>query len=98
MGNNEFMKNLVFIFFLSFFLVGCAGSMDRPEYPSAKQPSTSTAAQEQMQCGKGETLICQTRRRISDRRFGRKSSADDKYCTCYADLPGVMDSIPGIGF
>tara|TARA_B000000441_G_C21392588_1_gene150289 strand:- start:215 stop:511 length:297 start_codon:yes stop_codon:yes gene_type:complete len=98
MGNNEFMKNLVFIFFLSFFLAGCAGSMDRPEYPSAKQPSTSAAAQEQMQCGKGETLICQTRRRISDRRFGRKSSADDKYCTCYADLPGVMDSIPGIGF
>ena len=98
MGNNEFMKNLVFIFFLSFILVGCAGSMNRPEYPSAKQPSTSAAAQEQMQCGKGETLICQTRRRISDRRFGRKSSADDKFCTCYADLPGVMDSIPGIGF
>ena len=98
MGNNEFMKNIVFIIFLSFFLIGCAGSMDRPEYPSAKQPSTSAESQEQMQCGKGETLICQTRRRISDRRFGRRSSADDKYCTCYADLPGVMDSIPGIGF
>ena len=38
-------------------MTGCAGSMDRPEYQSAKQPSTSAAAQEQMQCGKGETLI-----------------------------------------
>ena len=92
------MKKIALILLNLLILTGCAGSMDRPEYPSAKQPSTSAAAQEQMQCGKGETLICQTRRRISDRRFGRKSSADDKYCTCYADLPGVMDSIPGIGF
>ena len=92
------MKKISLILLNLLFVTGCAGSMDRPEYPSAKQPSTSAAAQEQMQCGKGETLICQTRRRISDRRFGRKSSADDKYCTCYADLPGVMDSIPGIGF
>ena len=80
------------------FLIGCAGSMEQPEYPSAKAPSTSTSSQEQMQCRKGETLICQTRRRISDRRFGRRATADDKYCTCYADLPGMMDSIPGIGF
>ena len=92
------MKKIALILLNLLILTGCAGSMDRPEYPSAKQPSTSAAVQEQMQCGKGETLICQTRRRISDRRFGRKSSADDKYCTCYADLPGVMDSIPGIGF
>ena len=92
------MKKIALILLNLLILTGCAGSMDRPEYQSAKQPSTSAAAQEQMQCGKGETLICQTRRRISDRRFGRKSSADDRYCTCYADLPGVMDSIPGIGF
>ena len=92
------MRKILLILLNLLILTGCAGSMDRPEYQSAKQPSTSAAAQEQMQCGKGETLICQTRRRISDRRFGRKSSADDKYCTCYADLPGVMDSIPGIGF
>ena len=92
------MKKIALILLNLLILTGCAGSMVSPEYQSAKQPSTSAAAQKQMQCGKGETLICQTRRRISDRRFGRKSSADDKYCTCYADLPGVMDSIPGIGF
>ena len=92
------MKKIALILLNLLILTGCAGSMDRPEYQSAKQPSTSAASQEQMQCGKGETLICQTRRRISDRRFGRRATADDKYCTCYADLPGVMDSIPGIGF
>ena len=92
------MKKISLILLNLLFVTGCAGSMDRPEYQSAKQPSTSAASQEQMQCGKGETLICQTRRRISDRRFGRRATADDKYCTCYADLPGVMDSIPGIGF
>ena len=27
-----------------------------------------------------------------------KKEAEDKFCTCYADLPGMMDSVPGIGF
>lgn len=92
------MKKIVLNCLALIFLAGCAGSMEQPEYRSSKIPSTSTTAQEQMQCRKGETLICQTRRRISDRRFGRRATADDKYCTCYADLPGMMDSIPGIGF
>ena len=90
------MKKIVLNCFAFLFLAGCAGSMEQPEYPSARAPSTSSSSQEQMKCRKGETLICQTRRRISDRRFGRRSTADDKYCTCYADLPGVMDNIPNM--
>ncbi|MEC7859640.1 MAG: hypothetical protein VX469_00030 [Pseudomonadota bacterium] len=73
---------------LILFLVGCAGSMQQPEFPSAKTPSTAPTSQEQLKCRKGDTLICQTRRRISDRRFGRNKIADDRFCRCYADLPG----------
>ncbi|HJL92885.1 MAG TPA: hypothetical protein QGF04_03790 [Woeseiaceae bacterium] len=81
---------------LILFLAGCAGSMQQPEYPSAKVPSTAPSSQEQLKCRTGETLICQTRRRISDRRFGRNSIADDRFCSCYADLPGIMDNLPGV--
>lgn len=92
------MKNISINLIMLFLLSACAGSMEQPEYPSARAPSTSPSSQEQMQCRRGETLICQTRRRISDRRFGRKKDAEDRFCTCYADLPGMMDSVPGIGF
>ena len=94
MDNNEFMKNSVFIFFLSFFLVGCAGSMDRPEYQSANQPSTSAAAQNKnLKCNAGEVLICETRspHRVSDGRYGRKNQRSKKcYCQQETDFIGNM--------
>jgi hypothetical protein len=33
-------------------------------------------------CKKGEMLFCETERRVSDRRFGRNKSTDDKRCAC----------------
>jgi hypothetical protein len=33
-------------------------------------------------CKPGEMLFCETERRVSDQRFGRKKMANDKRCAC----------------
>lgn len=67
---------------------GCAGSLEQPEYPPAKMPSTApNSPQQEIKCNAGETLICLTERRVSDRRFGRKKMAAG-YCSCNPDLTG----------
>ena len=84
------MKNISINLIMLFLLSACAGSMEQPEYPSARAPSTSPSSQEQMQCRRGETLICQTRRRISDRRFGRKKDAEERALELL-ELVGLTD-------
>ena len=75
-------------------MTGCAGSMDRSEYQSSKQPSTSAAAQNKnLKCNAGEVLICETRspHRVSDGRYGRKNQRSKKcYCQQERDFIGNM--------
>ena len=88
------MKKIAQILLNLLILTGCAGSMDRPEYQSAKQPSTSAAAQNKnLKCNAGEVLICETRspHRVSDGRYGRKNQRSKKcYCQQETDFIGNM--------
>ncbi len=88
------MKKIALILLNLLILPGCAGSMDRPEYQSAKQPSTSAAAQNKnLKCNAGEVLICETRspHRVSDGRYGRKNQRSKKcYCQQETDFIGNM--------
>ena len=88
------MKKIALILLNLLILIGCAGSMDRPEYQSAKQPSTSAAAQNKnLKCNAGEVLICETRspHRVSDGRYGRKNQRSKKcYCQQETDFIGNM--------
>jgi len=81
------VKYLLLLIF-SVVISGCAGSMEQPEYPSARVPSTAPRSPElQIKCNNGETLICLTERRVSDRRFGR-NKMESGYCSCNPDLTG----------
>jgi len=88
------MKKISLILLNLLILTGCAGSMDRAEYQSAKQPSTSAAAQNKnLKCNAGEVLICETRspHRVSDGRYGRKNQRSKKcYCQQETDFIGNM--------
>ena len=88
------MKKISLILLNLLFVTGCAGSMDRSAYQSAKQPSTSAAAQSKnLKCNAGEVLICETRspHRVSDGRYGRKNQRSKKcYCQQETDIIGNM--------
>ncbi len=75
-----------------FTLNGCASLTG--EYQSAREPSTSAAAQSRnLNCNPGEVLICETRspHRVSDGRYGRKNTRGKK-CSCQqeTDLSKMM--------
>ncbi len=81
------IKYLLLLIFTT-LIIGCVGSLEQPEYPSAKIPSTAPSSPEQeIKCNPGETLICITERRISDRRFGR-NKMESGLCSCNPDLTG----------
>ena len=81
------VKYLLLLIF-SVLIIGCANSMEQPEYPSARVPSTAPNSPEQeIKCNPGETLICFTERSVSDGRFGR-NKMESGYCSCNPDLTG----------
>ena len=86
------MHNYFLLFILMFTLNGCASLND--DYQSAREPSTSAAAQNRnFRCNAGEVLICETRspHRVSDGRYGRKNTRSKK-CSCQqeTDLSKMM--------
>ena len=84
------MRNILLTSLNLFFLTGCAGSLDRPEYQTSRQPSTAASEQNKnIKCNAGEILICETRspHRVSDGRYGWKNKRSKKcYCQQESDF------------
>ena len=84
------MRNILLISLNSLLLTGCAGSLDRPEYQTSRQPSTASSEQNKnIKCNAGEILICETRspHRVSDGRYGWKNKRSKKcYCQQESDF------------
>ena len=84
------MRNISLISLNLFLLTGCAGSLDRPEYQTSRQPSTASSEQNKnIKCNAGEILICETRspHRVSDGRYGWKNKRSKKcYCQQESDF------------
>ena len=84
------MRNILLISLNLLFLTGCAGSLDRPEYQTSRQPSTAASEQNKnIKCNAGEILICETRspHRVSDGRYGWKNKRSKKcYCQQESDF------------
>jgi hypothetical protein len=88
------MQSNIYSLVVLFIISGCAGILDQPEYQYAREPSTSTSAQNKgLKCNAGEVLVCETRspHRVSDGRYGRKNQRAKKcYCQQESDLIGNM--------
>ncbi|MBG61622.1 MAG: hypothetical protein CMP03_03860 [Woeseiaceae bacterium] len=84
------MRNILLISLNLLLLTGCAGSLDRPEYQTSRQPSTASSEQNKnIKCNAGEILICETRspHRVSDGRYGWKNKRSKKcYCQQESDF------------
>tara|TARA_Y100001947_G_C10259611_1_gene269513 strand:+ start:35 stop:328 length:294 start_codon:yes stop_codon:yes gene_type:complete len=84
------MRNISLISLNLLLLTGCAGSLDRPEYQTSRQPSTASSEQNKnIKCNAGEILICETRspHRVSDGRYGWKNKRSKKcYCQQESDF------------
>ena len=84
------MRNILLILLNLLLLTGCAGSLDRPEYQTSRQPSTAASEQNKnIKCNAGEILICETRspHRVSDGRYGWKNKRSKKcYCQQESDF------------
>ena len=94
------MRKILPILLNLLFIAGCAGSLDRPEYQTSRQPSTSASEQNKnLKCNAGEVLICETRspHRVSDGRYGWKNKRSKKcYCQQESDFIDNM-SIDSLG-
>ena len=94
------MRKILPILLSLLFIAGCAGSLDRPEYQTSRQPSTSASEQNKnLKCNAGEVLICETRspHRVSDGRYGWKNKRSKKcYCQQESDFIDNM-SIDTLG-
>ena len=56
------MQNNIYSLVVLLIISGCAGILDQPEYQPAREPSTSTSAQNKgLKCNAGEVLVCETR-------------------------------------